>query len=294
MPTSDLPGDGPDDRVWEAGRPSGSFDAERRQDGPFVHSSSSDSPLSPFSLEALALLHADALEGAERDRVRAGAAADPAAQAVLAGLDRVCEQLRKLDQSSAPSEPMPEFVARRMDRELAKLSGVADGHRRRWSTAASVGSVAAAAAVLSLVTYVAWPRPGQNEQRPSSQAEPAPATQGSSGPTGEIQPTVVDNRFKIERKDFSALMGSRSSIRDLGPLSDDVVRGGCLAANGFPANQQIAAVGRIRRGDREGIFMMIPTPSARGGAPEMTVLVVGAECSAGVPATLSKQILSRN
>ena len=289
MPTSDLPGDGPDDdRAREAGRQSGSFGAERRQNGPPVPSSDSGLPV-----EALALLHADALEGRERDRVRAGVAADPAAQAVLAGLDMVCEQLRKLDRAVPPSEPMPEFVARRLDRELAKLSGEADGHRRRWSAAASVGSVAAAAAVLSLVTYAAWPRPEQDE-RPASQAQPAPETREPISRTDAIQPTIIDSRFQIERKDFGALLSSGSSFRDLGPLSDDAVRGGCLAANGFPANQQLVAAGRIRRGDREGIFMMIPTPSARGGAPEMTVLVVGAECSAGVPATLSKQVLSKN
>lgn len=289
MPTSDLPGGSPDDhRAREAGRRSESFGAQRRQDGPPVPSSDDD-----WSVEALALLHADGLEEPERDRARASVAADPAAQAVLAGLDMVCAQLRRLDQAVPPSEPMPEFVARRLDRELAKLGGAADEHRRRWSTAASVGSVAAAAAVLSLVSYAAWPRQEQNE-RPAPQAQPAPASREVIKRTDTIQPMIVDSRFEIERKDFGALLSSGRSFRDLGPLSDAEVRGGCLAANGFPANQQLVAAGRIRRGDREGIFMMIPTPSARGGAPEMTVLVVGAECGAGVPATLSKQILSKN
>ena len=271
MPTSDLPGDNLGDGLMgKAGFPS-----------------------SQLSVETLALLHVDALEGIERDRAKAAAAADPAAQAVLAGLDMVCEQLRRLDQVSAPSEPMPEFVARRLDRELAKLSGAVDGQRRRWATAASVGSVAAAAAVLSLVTYVAWPRPGQSAQQPASQAKSSPATQGAIRDKNEA--LIVDKRFKIERKDFSTLLNSGSSFKDLGPLSDDATRADCLVANGFPSNQQLVAAGRIRRDDKEGIFMMIPTPSQlQGGAPEMTVLVVGVECRAGVPATLSKQVLSKN
>jgi hypothetical protein len=280
MPTSDQPGNTPgDDRMGTA-----RFSESR---GP--------GPRGPeLSVETLALLHADALEGADRERARAQAAADPAAQAVLAGLDMVCAQLRKLDRVAPPAEQMPEFVARRMDRELAKLSETPEARRRRWTAAASVGSVAAAAAVLSLVTYVAWPRPEQDSPQAQAQAEPSAVTQGTGAEATEPLSTSADNRFKIERKDFSTLLRSGGSFKDLGPLSDEAIRGDCLVANGFSSNQQLVAAGRIKRGDKEGIFMMIPTPSMRGGAPGMTVLVVGSECRAGVPATLSKQVLSRN
>ncbi|ADG96506.1 conserved hypothetical protein [Segniliparus rotundus DSM 44985] len=274
MATSDQPGNTPgDDRAGKAG-----FSEDH---GP------------ELSVETLALLHADALEGAERDRAKAQAAADPAAQAVLAGLDMVCAQLRRLDHAAPPAEQMPEFLARRMDRELAKLSETPEARRRRWTAAASVGSVAAAAAVLSLVTYAAWPRQEQDSPQPQAQPEPSAAQETSAEATEPLLASV-DNRFTIERKDFSTLLRSGGSFKDLGPLSDEAIRGDCLAANGFPADQQLVAAGRIKRGDKEGIFMMIPTPAMRGGAPGMTVLVVGSECRAGIPATLSKQVLSRN
>lgn len=283
-------------------------------------------PLPPAAhpdLDTLADLHADALDGATAERVRAHASSCPQCGPVLAALDGVRDELHAL-----PAPPMPAAVAARLDatladlrrtdlptsrhpaatpvgpspeeaarresgRRLDELEAARDRHRRRLSR--SLGAVAAAVAVVAAgasVTAVVRSSTGSDDSAASGGAAadtaalPAPA---SISPNASISiPSYDQNTLRaalpsIAQVSAVAIITGEGDTGPAGAMADPGRRTACAGTIGG-GRGELEAVLRIRyQGSPAYVFVY----EAAGGA--RTGVVVADDCgtsSSNLPASV--------
>ncbi len=237
----------------------------------------------PYSRELLADLHAGALDEGLTAALWPRVRADHDATRVLTALDSTVRQL-----SAAPpaSVAMPAHLAARMDAALAGLvappARVSDlaaarasrhgGRRRGVYVGAALVAAAAVAGVVALGSVLGSHSVSGTPQAAAPQAVPAP----QAGPP----PQVLDLGSGTPGPQALAALGRQ----DYGSLSVNTTLPGCLQANGVPPATTVIGAAPVTLDGRRGILLLFPT----GRAAVFTALVVGPECSAQNPATLSR------
>ena len=231
----------------------------------------------PYSRELLADLHAGALDEGLTAALWPRVRADHDATRVLTALDSTVRQL-----SAAPpaSVAMPAHLAARMDAALAGLvappARVSDlaaararrhgGRRRGVYVGAALVAAAAVAGVVALGSVLGSHSVSGTPQAAAPQAGPAPQ--------------VLDLGSGTPGPQALAALGRQ----DYGSLSVNTALPGCLQANGVRPATTVIGAAPVTLDGRRGILLLLPT----GRVAVFTALVVGPECSAQNPATLSK------
>ncbi|WP_148302111.1 hypothetical protein [Tomitella biformata] len=237
-----------------------------------------ETPTPPFAPELLADLHAGLLPDAEADALWPRAREDADAAAVLAALDTTAAELRTL---GGPVEPMPEFVAARLQRTLLALPAAADDaasppvaqRRGPWSRLTVVAAAAAAAIVVGAGWFVGLGQFGGTPPEPPVAAPPATIAGTLDLPDGTVPPSA-------------ALAVQGSTV--MGRLSDARLRSDCLSANGYAADTTLLGAVQAKVGDRLGTLLLIP-----GDRPPIVIaLVLGDRCSASNPDLLAVNTVS--
>ena len=231
----------------------------------------------PYSRELLADLHAGALDEGLTAALWPRVRADHDATRVLTALDSTVRQL-----SAAPpaSVAMPAHLAARMDAALAGLvappARVSDlaaarasrhGVRRRGVyVGAALVAAAAVAGVVALGSVLGSHSVSGTPQAAAPQAGPPPQVLDLGSGTPGAQALAALGR------------------QDYGSLSVNTALPGCLQANGVRPATTVIGAAPVTLDGRRGILLLLPT----GRVAVFTALVVGPECSAQNPATLSK------
>lgn len=240
----------------------------------------------PWSLDLLADLHAGAVDPALAEVLRTRVEADPRAVAVLRALDATGADLSRL--AAAPPLRTPDRVAARIDAALAGLTAGpqvvpaparptrggpsgppperAAGRPRRVRRRAhlAVLAVAAAAAVVLGVAI------------PASHITGTPVAAGSGG-----------TPLALSEAEVPTALGPALRSHDLGPLADRAVLAGCLRAHGVDPGTAVLGARQVRLAGQPGVLLVLPTDRAN----EYHVLVVGAACGPGGPATLAERVV---
>lgn len=240
----------------------------------------------PYSVELLADLHADVLDGELAAQLWPLARADPDASRVLAALDATVAQLH-VHAQLGPAVPPPAAVDARIAAALAQQQAfhrpatavtsfaVAKARRagrsnRATTYAGAVALVAAAAAAVFALTTGLGPQQVTGTPQAAAPSTPAPSVARAPldlGP-GTPGPQAL------------AALGRR----ELGPLSDKATLAGCLQANGLSPSAQIIGASPVTLDGKPGVLLLLPTTQAA----VFTALVVGPDCSAQTPATRSR------
>lgn len=255
----------------------------------------SDDPTGPVQpsvpVDVIADLHAGVLPDDEARLVRAQVEADPASRRVLAALDATVDDLRGA--RVEPREPPPAVAAaidatlRSLregdlpprsavhpadDPRVVALDSARDARRRRGLLIAA--AVAVVVAVASGVIAIS------TASRPSSDTVRAdPSTAASGGPSASSSATAstVSLLSVVGRTDPA-----------LGSPDDPTSRlRGCLAANGVPQSTGVVGSGSVVVDGRSQLVVLLTT----GVAGRFDALVVGPDCSAGRPQTVSRQVI---
>ncbi|MCZ4555904.1 hypothetical protein O4215_09965 [Rhodococcus maanshanensis] len=233
----------------------------------------------PFDPELIADLHAGLFDPPFEARLGAAVESDPQARQVLAALDSVSTRLAELRADNTPAPPAPPEVLDRIHAALAAegapapvdtvpLVALAEHPRRRraWIPAA------AAAAILLLAGGIALGT-GVFDEDPEA---PAPTM------AQPFLPRTDEPDLGADLTPGAALiMMGRSS---LGPLSGPDALAGCLRANGVDPATPLLGSGPVRIRGIRGILMLFAGPRP----PQITALVVGAECTESRPETLAR------
>lgn len=232
-----------------------------------------DLPTPPYSDDLLADLHAGVLPESISERLWPLVHRDPRAMDTIAALDKVTDQLRALGRDHSVETPIPPDVAARINSALAESAaleyaapeyaapeyGAAPlGRRKRWAAVAA-GTCAAAAAVVVALAVVT-----PNDQEPLETDTPA---------------TALNLGGELERGQVLTLIGST----ELGPLTDPGILAECLQANGIEGSRTLLGSGEVRLDGVPGVLLLFAGPRP----PQITALVVGTDCRAGNPATLT-------
>jgi hypothetical protein len=200
----------------------------------------------PWSVDMLADLHAGALDTRQSAELWARVDRDPEAQAVLAALDSVRQDLDAL--GNAPVEPMPAHFAAQLDAAIAaeatkarpaqgRQPGVApvvdmaDARRRRNRRMGWAAGVLTAAAAAVAVTFVALP--GEKSTGGSPVAEDGAGT--SQEAPGNMPPLA------LKGDDLGAAISGLQGNEDYGPLGDEDGMKDCLTSQGVEKPQLMGA-----------------------------------------------------
>ncbi|AFR51350.1 hypothetical protein [Gordonia sp. KTR9] len=251
--------------------------------GPDDHETS-DLPDPPYSADILADLHAGALPDHVAAHIRSQIADDPAAQSVLAALDRTALDLRAAGPAPAP---VPDNVRDDVAAALAALGREApapvdlaaarrgrrsgDPSARTHRRTATRMLVAAAAVVV-----VAAGSLGVLRLVSDSDATPdrTPRAQSSSAPAGSGPADVAVALAVLGRTD-GAPFGSVEALRR------------CTAAHRVSADVVIVGSGRILVDGSGAAAILLST----GIAGRFDALIVGLDCDLGNPALISRGIV---
>ena len=246
-------------------------------------------PEPPYSEDLLADLHAGALPDDTAAYMRERIVNDPAAQSVLAALDRTSESLRSL--SEEPKPVPPEVDSRiaatqsaihndSLARDAAQQSSVApvdlSERRRRSSTRAPrvaallVGAAAAIAVLVGVVTVVAT----RTTDEPGAGVQAQPST---SANTTQLDAPQLDG---VEKASALSVLGKTGHA----PFESEAALRRCTAANGVPASTPVLGSGEITVGGSERVAILLGT----GMAGRFDALVVEQGCDTDNPATVSR------
>ncbi|MFZ2177617.1 MAG: hypothetical protein WAW17_27035 [Rhodococcus sp. (in: high G+C Gram-positive bacteria)] len=225
--------------------------------------SGNDLPTPPYSDDLLADLHAGVLPESVSERLWPLVHRDPRAMDTIAALDKVTDQLRALGRDHSVETPIPPDVAARINSALAEsaapeYAAAPLGRRKRWAAVAAGTCAAAAALVVALAVVT------PNDQEPLETDTPA---------------TALDLGGELERGQVLTLIGST----ELGPLTDPGILAECLQANGIEESRTLLGSGEVRLDGVPGVLLLFAGPRP----PQITALVVGTDCRAGNPATLT-------
>lgn len=240
----------------------------------------------PWSVDLLADLHAD---GADRSRL------DADALAVLAALDATQAELAQL-----PPMRMPDDVAARIDAALAAESAargsaggsqaaappvapvvdLAEARRRRNRRLGVAGGLLIAAAAAVGVVVVTLPG-GTTGGTP--QAVPLPTT-GQSSIQTDPQNT---GPLTLRHEDLPAAGTKVIGSKDYGPLTDPAKLSACLVANGIDGATKPLYGRQASIDNRPAEMLLLST----GKQVRFRLLVVGADCAAGNPATIADSVI---
>lgn len=254
-------------------------------------SDNSTGPVQPsVPADVIADLHAGVLPDDEARLVRAQIDADPASRRVLAALDATVDDLRgarveprepppavaaaidatlrSLRDGDVPPQPTPHPTD---DPRVIALDTARDARRRRGLLIAA--AVAVVVAVASGVIAIS------TASRPSSDTVRADPSTAAPGPSASPAPTAstVSLLSVVGRTDPA-----------LGSPDDPTSRlRGCLAANGVSQSTGVVGSGSVDVGGQARLVVLLTT----GVAGRFDALVVGPECSAGRPETVSRQVI---
>lgn len=230
-------------------------------------------PQPPFSVDLLADLHAGVLEADVAEHVWARIDDDPSAREILAALDRTLADI-----GSAPLEsvPVPASVHARTEDTLASIRaevttanggnivGLADtrkqGRARRWALVGMAGA-AAIAAVLAISLGIT--------------RDPGVAPDLQAGPTTTLDGPGRATALSYLGRSDHAPFGSEAALR------------ACTGANGVAPTTPVLGSGPVAIDGRDGIVILLGT----GVAGRFEALVVGTDCAADRPSTISRTII---
>ncbi|MDY6809391.1 MAG: hypothetical protein SW127_10275 [Actinomycetota bacterium] len=232
---------------------------------------SSPYPQPPYPVDLLADLHADALPPDVAAHIRSRLTDDPHARSVLEALDRTTQDLHDAPVPPVPVPPaVDEMTRQTLDRISAEVSAGAGGtvvaprraHRAwRWAAVGTAGAAAVAAVAAISVAVVRSPEPSTPVQ-----AQPS-TTADQSGP---------GDRFTL-----LSVLGNH----DFDPFGSEAALRQCTAANGVSADTGIVGSGQVSlQGRDKAVAILLAT----GVAGVFDALVVGPDCSAGNPSTISR------
>lgn len=248
-------------------------------------------PEPPYSEDLLADLHAGALPDDTAAYMRERIANDPAAQRVLAALDRTSESLRSLAEES---KPVPREVDSRIATTLSAIQNdslasrtaqqssaapVDLSERRRRSTtraprrriaALLVGAAAAIAVLVGVVAVVAT----RTTDEPGAGMQAQPST---SANTTQLDATQLDG---VEKASALSVLGRTGHT----PFESEAALRRCTAANGVAASTPVLGSGEITVGGSERVVILLGT----GMAGRFDALVVEQGCDTDNPATVSR------
>lgn len=228
----------------------------------------------PWSLDLLADLHAEALDADTARELRPLAQRDPAAGAVLAGLDATRRELADLSPLT-----MPDDVTQRICAALAAEASspapaseaavvdLAQARRRRRRVGWGLAALTAAAAALVVVI--------------ASSTLPRTTPEATNPPASALSPqpmTFSGSQVRLDRTQLTEALRSRQYAA---ALSDQRTLQGCLQANGVVGEPVGARA--VTLDGRPAQMLILST----GTIGRFRVLVVGLDCGPGNPATVS-------
>lgn len=238
-----------------------------------------------WSLSLLADLHAGVLDGPEAAQLWPRVDADPQARAIIDALEATTTDLAAL--AGGPVEPMPAYVAARLDAVLAGEAALQRGEppvapvltldaarrlrHQRLGWGAGLLTAAAAAIVTLVVTL-----PSSEKASDSTFAQP-PA---SSGPSAGA-PLPGDG------SGAEALLGKGLGVRDFGPLRNQERLDACLAANGFDPAVRPAGIRPVTVDGQPGVLVILTT----GKFAQYRMVAFLATCGPDRPGTLFDRIV---
>ena len=235
----------------------------------------------PWSVDLLADLHAD---GGDRARL------DADALAVLHALDATQAELAEL-----PPMRMPDHVAARLDAALAAEAATRSGavplqpaagpmapvvdlatarRRRNRMLGISGGLITAAAVAIGILVVTV----------------PGASTGGTpqAVPNTSIQTDPQNNGpLTLRSGDLPAAGLKAVGAHDYGPFTDEAKLSACLVANGLDGDTKPIFGRRATVDDKPAVMLLLST----GQVVRYQLLVVGADCAAGNPATMAKSII---
>ena len=241
--------------------------------------------------ERLRALGADDADAGPADRTgRTGSAPPPGdAEAGLAA-----------HLASLPAPPLPAHVLARIDRALAaeRASGSAGdpGARAtarrgtpRRAPGARGGVLLLAGVVAALLLAVGLgtlrSRDGSSTAAPVPPTGPVVTASPPAGPpgVGGAEAPVLG------RADLPRALRSGLGAADPGPLSDPRRLTACLGAQPLPAAAPVLGARRVVLDGTPGVLLVLPT----GTVARFRLLVVGDDCAADRPSTLSDTVVGR-
>ncbi|ATD72765.1 hypothetical protein M0655_14115 [Gordonia amicalis] len=264
---------------------------------------SGDLPDPPYSADTLAEFHAGVLSERATAHIRAKIADDPAAQEILAALDRTASQLRA---STPAPHPVPDRVRADVQATLAALAGsssatspsvtdvpstsapstsagtatapadpnapvdLAARRERSRRTRMVVPLVLAAAAVV-VVAFGSIGVLRLMSSSSSSDDTPRP-TQAQPASTQTLDPTGSASALSVLGRTDGAPFESVAALRR------------CTAAHLVPATAVVVGSGRIIFHGAPAAAILLST----GIAGRFDALIVGFECDTGNPAFLAR------
>jgi hypothetical protein len=228
------------------------------------HHTYSELPEPPYSLDVVADLHAGVYPDDVADVMRAEVLANPDSMAVWNALDATTRELASIP---TVDEPLPAYAKDMVDRTLQSILGVRPAEKssvtplrpRRGRMLAAVGAAAAAIAAVAVATTFAF------------SDESAPPTAEREVPASITVPT-------------DATLLSALGHSDTAAFADTARRDRCLAANEVSPTTPVLGTGSIEVGGGPAVVILLGT----GKAGRLDALVVGADCDAANPATLSR------
>ena len=253
----------------------------------------------PWTLELLADLHAGVFTGDAAAALRAGAATDPQAVAILKALDATRADLTRL-----PPLRIPDDVAARIDAALlaeptsqpaaaqppilqpatsqpatsrpatAVVTDLA-GERRRRGLLVGAGLLATAAAVAGIVGLSGLT---------GGHTTGTPLARVTNSGDQVLQPLVLSGGT------LGGALDGTLGVRDFGPLAAGGRLDACLQANGVnPATTQPLGAREVVFDGRPGVLVVLPT----GRVARYRLLVVASACGPGNPAVLADTTIGR-
>lgn len=223
----------------------------------------------PLTAEVLADLQAGLLGDEEAARLRRQIRADPSAQGVLQGLNRVRRDVAAVgaDPASAP-EPPPEVTARvcaalrSAGTPSGRSPGPAHSARPRIRPARVVATSAGLIAALTGI--------GLGTTALVHAPAPIPSTEVTAEHITVSTPPMA---IPLSRPEIFGLLHRPP---DYGPLADPQRRASCLAGLGYPASTQVLGAQTVDINARPGVLLVLP------GDPSGTLAVfaVAPNCSA--------------
>lgn len=240
------------------------------QDNPSDHPDSDDQSADlPLTPQLLADLQAGLLDDEQAENVRKRIRAEPAAQLILAALNRARADVAALGADSA-SAPEVSAVARDKIRLALRAASASTGGTRAGA-AHSVRPalpparvIAAAAGVTAVVIAVALGTMALLRAR-----APAPSTPVTA------QHITVSSRAIVIPLSAAQILALLDRSPDYGALADPARRSSCLTGLGYPVSTRVLGAQRIEINGLPAVLLVLP-----GATPDaLAVLAVSSNCS---------------